>query len=318
MRLLGTVTLIASVIGFASVMTFLASARSSLGEKTVSGVQDVSSEHFCFPPQERQDFAGIFTPRRRLRLEISGWQSHRVVTRMAEILLREKLGYDVRVLNFTIEANTAPQCPLSPVHGGNRSTGECRFLRLRDDVVDMNLELWPQSIGSEAVQTEVQALTYVAASSLGSIGYLGRSGWFIPRSSLRDVAAGPLGDAPYRALMPLLASVQQTLANHTRLPTPDSTCAQRPNLDVGFGSYDCAGGEWTFPGAGCCSRAAAAAGTCAANLPPCALLHIESLAYDFGRNEGALAGSGLQLQIQYGPLQERMEIAQREALPLLF
>lgn len=334
--MLRAVSLIAAPLAGFLGFVFFVGTRPAQGTRLGDGVTDVSmgdasrgEEQFCFPPEEREDLSLFFAPKRQLRLEIAGWQSHKVVTRMAEILLREKIGYNVTVLNFggrwnepttTGDPRMCPADETSSVSGAPgfraRGTGECRVLRLRDNVVDINLELWPGSFLNDSVTTEVMSKAYVSASELGSIGYLGRSGWFIPRASLRDVATGPYGDAPWRALMPLLSSVQHTLANHTRLPVPPSTCDKM--IHATFGSYNCSAGEWTSETANCCSRAASAAGTCAVGLPPCAVLHIEAIGSDSNRNEAALAGSGLELQIQYGPLQERIEQSQREALPLLF
>ena len=60
-------------------------------------------QHFCFPPEVRQRPRGsrfALGMHADLRLEISNWPSHRLVTRMAEILLRERMGYGVRVLSL--------------------------------------------------------------------------------------------------------------------------------------------------------------------------------------------------------------------------
>ena len=90
---------------------------------------------FCFPEAERvstKPFLG-FSMKRQLKLEIRGWQSHRVVTRIAEILLREKLGYDVRVLDFS----NVPISLFSTAALSVDSGGEATMLRLASGSVDI-------------------------------------------------------------------------------------------------------------------------------------------------------------------------------------
>ena len=266
--------------------------------------EDVSETKFCFPESksEAESTQRWFTSSPKLKLEIAGWQSQKVVTRMAEILLREKLGYHVQVLDF----EAADRLII------NRTRAEMRYERFMSGDVDMNLEVWPDN-----VPRAVQQAVLTSASDLGPVGYPGRSGWYIPLKSIENDASGPYGDSPWRSLSPLLAEQQHLLANHTRLPPPPSICESKPTHNVGFGQYDCENAEWTFEGAGCCSAGAAVAGTCASGLPPCAVLHVVSPSYDPGINERALAGSGLKLQIQYGSVTPVLEVSETTALPAL-
>ena len=87
----------------------------------------------CFPESERAqnrssffDFQSLLYGRGRpppLKLEIRGWDSHVLMTRMTEILLREKLGFEVDVLRF--------------------SSGAYIYDRIRTNLVDVNMEAWP-------------------------------------------------------------------------------------------------------------------------------------------------------------------------------
>lgn len=61
------------------------------------------------------------------RIEMRGWQSHELVSRMTEILLREKLGFNATVAMFSSGAYIYDRIQAGPEHGG----------------VDLNMETWP-------------------------------------------------------------------------------------------------------------------------------------------------------------------------------
>ena len=67
-----------------------------------------SSETFCFPAAQRAPKRGslLFRGPKALRIEIRGWSSHKVMSRAAEILLREQLGMDVEVIKFGTNATS--------------------------------------------------------------------------------------------------------------------------------------------------------------------------------------------------------------------
>jgi hypothetical protein len=77
----------------------------------------------CFSQSvpRRDSFFGRATA--PIRLEMRGWDSHVLVSRMAEILLREKLGFDVEVQKF--------------------SSGAYIYTRIAQGIVDLNVEAWP-------------------------------------------------------------------------------------------------------------------------------------------------------------------------------
>ena len=268
----------------------------------------------CFPSSKFASGRWFSTPR-KIVLETANWQSHRIVTRVAEILLRERLGYEVEVRDY-IASGSATAAYTDDPDGCGTSYQTSAYCRLKDGAVHINVELWPGSLPPSLAQS-LQAKVLLMASGMGELGYEGRSGWFIPVSSLRDVATGPLGDAPWRAIMPLFNSdaVQSSLANHTRLPPPASTCAL--DHSIGFGSYDCERGTYTSPTSTCCSSSAAASGSCSESQQPCGVLMSLSPMYDYGQNEGALAGSALPMEIQYGDVEAFVERAEAEALPAM-
>lgn len=260
---------------------------------------------------------GLFSPPRKIVLETANWQSHRIMTRVAEIILREHLGYEVEVRDYAGHGS-GTIAYTNDADGCGASYQSSAYCRLKDRHVDINFELWPNSLPA-ALATSLTAKVLLTASQMGEVGYDARSGWFIPVSSLRDVATGPLGDAPWRSIMPLFSSdaVQSSIVNHTQLPSPASTCAAAEALDHGFGSYDCERGVYTSPTSACCSSSAAASGSCSESQEACGVLMSSSPAYDVGRNEAALAGSALPIEIQYGDVEALVERAEAEALPVL-
>ena len=83
-----------------STLAVLATATTALHSKQTffsPGVyKDASMTSFCFPKAERATtHKSIFTNVKPIVLEIADWQSHKIVTRMAEILIREWLGLQV-------------------------------------------------------------------------------------------------------------------------------------------------------------------------------------------------------------------------------
>ena len=80
----------------------------------------------CFSQRQprRESFFGRAIP--PIRLEIRGWDSHVLASRMVEILLREKLGFDVQVQQF--------------------ASGSYIYKRIAEGVVDLNVEAWPGAL----------------------------------------------------------------------------------------------------------------------------------------------------------------------------
>ena len=259
---------------------------------------DRSSTRSCFPSEEHAPRrASVVFGNRKIVLPLAPWQSHRITTRLAEILLREKLGYDVYVRGFEDDF---------------RAYANSAYERIRDGTVDMDFEMWPGSIpmGNESLQK--------AGTMLGDLGFTATSGWYIPIASLRKVATGPLGDALWHQITTLVGSGAETqLGDYTQFPTPASLCNAVRQHPVGFGSYDCGQSAWTLSSAECCNSVAAAAGSCAPGLASCAILSVSSPFVDVGRNEAALLGSGLRAQIQYGAQDELIRRAEVEGIPLI-
>lgn len=123
----------------------------------------------CFPSSEQFKYGGatIFhgaggPP--KIVLEIQNWMTHQLNTRVAEILLREKLGFDVEVRYF----DDATQ---NSYHA---------YERLQERKVDLNVELWPiyyQTLRDELMQSDKFALGYLT-------GFTAKMGFYIPKQNV--------------------------------------------------------------------------------------------------------------------------------------
>lgn len=205
----------------------------------------------CFPTQvaQRSSFLDVFpdegqAPYRmagaapdEFVLEIRTWDSHKIVTRMAQILLTEKLGYKVKVVKY--------------------GSGRYIYDRLRTSMVDANLECWPgnhdSAAGSDGTETKPPAVAAQqvggGAPMVGATGYSGQSGWFISEPALRPnlplyVMSSTddntwevqnLTTAAYRSLtLAGFGSWSEPLARGTDVPaaTGSYTCANSSLSDI--------------------------------------------------------------------------------------
>ena len=116
-----------------------------------------------------QDLVMKFSQRqtKTLVLELNGWTTQTIITEMVRIILAEHLDLDVKV----------------------KSNNDTRLAirRLQRGEVDFNLELWrntPEKVEEEA---EYFGTGLKQLKDLGLVGYNGRSGWYVHRSSATDV-----------------------------------------------------------------------------------------------------------------------------------
>ena len=111
---------------------------------------DSTSSAYCFPESERvvRNHDALSVEKAEapplVVLEMANWPSHRVATRMGEILLREKLALRVRVFDY------GQQDPPNTATAGGYQTGALR--RLASGEVHFNVELWPNAICDFPVQ----------------------------------------------------------------------------------------------------------------------------------------------------------------------
>jgi len=125
----------------------------------------------CFPPMDRPS-QGV-----TLRLLQRDWASHRLVTSVAAILLREKLMFDVEVIPPPANSDT-----------------QADFQRLATSEIDANMEVWPR--GKEAEYQRWVAHGAVVDAGMHKVA--SRTGMFVTRNDsafyarLRDPAAQEL------------------------------------------------------------------------------------------------------------------------------
>ena len=311
--------------------------------------KDVTSQRTCFPEPGRmrksildgQNAFGFGTPPNNLKIEIRTWDSHRIVTRMAEILLREKLGFELEVLRF--------------------KSGRYVYERLAEQVVHANFECWPgnhkplppEGTGAYWKADEVYGCDRGpngdrCAANVGEIGYSGQSGWFISATALEErgplllasVDTGgevieklPLGTEAYSSLMLAnFSSWSQRLATAQDLPQAPGRCASfadRGSDDLfadGVFMCDEASGlaQWFVDDGRCCPRAPAASAACSGSgtrPPDCIALvsnHPSGPDFDDLRNRKLIHGSRMPVQIVYAPYVSSIDTLEAAGQPLLF
>ena len=283
---------------------------------TVAAVVDRSSPRFCFPKDQRH----VRPVSSLIKLEIMSWGSHEHITRFTEILLREKLGYDVRVLHFEDDSST-----------------DLAYRRVANGDVSFNMELWPRSaLTSDPAIEFVGGLDYATDPDrtwsshkhgyfdLGMLGYVGRSGWFVPVRALRNLVPArssfwqwsKLGSLASIGAFDVLSAESGSggsgsggadpmlLMTSNQLPTTALTtgpCADGGTLSWYGGTLDCSRGAWA-PSAtthACCPRSMKSASGCFGR-PPCIALMADSPLTDMGQNEAKVLASSLPLEIVYG------------------
>lgn len=287
------------------------------GNTVEDKTEDRSFQSLCFP-QEVRDAAlarrssiifGQLSRRgsRQIRIEIRSWDSHEITTRIAEILLREQLGLDVRVVLFE---------PHDRFYGSGTATEV--YWRLSRGVsgfngADLNFELWPEEPGPKAARQEALQGNARYASLTN---YVGRNSWFIPVQSIdksttlwaklnesmhvvEDVAAGY---DEWRGFFPLyhFSTLHESMLTASLLPDATPTCdllsdeAYASARGENGGRYDCARGTWYPTDGRCCPRHDV---DCIGL--PCRVLLVNKPTYAPNRNELAVNSSGMPLQILY-------------------
>ena len=103
-----------------------------------------------------------------IKLELLTWSSQKLVTRVAEILMREKLGYlDVSVRDYS---------------GSGEDTSGYAYNRTASGEVSFNFELWPTFYEKE--REAALSADSLGARPLGYHTFSARSGWYVPIKSL--------------------------------------------------------------------------------------------------------------------------------------
>ena len=253
-----------------------------------TGPSDVTSTARCFDeePYKQTALWALTTP--ELTLELMNWDSSALSTRVAEILLREKLGYTVHVVKY-----------LSPGEEGTTHA----YRRVGSGEVDFNFELW---------QWEEQDYSDALASGaldLSDVGLKAQSGWFVPVDSLDGVDLPTMWSTNqteqretmldiYRSLTFIHRSGRLGGMTHSDELASHNLCGGQEDggtVEVYGGVYDCARGSWSVPGR-CCERGAS---ECAPGLPACVALLVEDPSYDRGQNERRVLDSQLPIEIVY-------------------
>lgn len=245
----------------------------------------------CLPQEQSNSLArSLFSailPGRRVALEIQDWPTHRLHTRILEILLRERLDYQVEVRYYALL---------------DQSSGAA-YQRVGDGFVDVNAEVHPALV--RPLRASLVEANRIRSS--GAIGYDAREGWFVNRDALTGSA--PLtrmyqnatgwrleSDAidPVDFIRRFSSAAVGRLKRAEDVAPPDFDLCLLPGNPSPGGTYDCANGTWTADHLRCSPK-----GTPRGSRPPCAALIAQRADFAPGQNERIIVSAGLDLQITY-------------------
>ena len=300
--------------------------RTCLREKRAVGLSNVLG------------LSALFDSQKSIRVHQSNWASARVVTALAEIILREELDFQVQVYQAA---------------AGDSLT----YKYIGDHLVDVNFERWPALDVKKAeknaarLQTCGPSFHRVPCLRLsGSLGYSGRSGWYLLNSTLPQTlvldgatVGSQDGQGDFVSYFGYNESVAHAIsrgnwANLDFLASPFAishflragelpvlnTCsvlqAHMANTSAATrGLYSCLTGSWTPHNAPCCPRSGVKTdgSACAPGESQCLALVVDEPTYDLDTNELILANSGLPFEIVYADVPAALAQAKGQGRPLL-
>ena len=125
-----------------------------------------------------------------VRIQFSPWASSTAVAYLADVVLREKIGYDVELILANKSYST-----LTYGHLADEQLPEAVF-------PDIDFELWPELPHKKVERTDtlsaqcgsVNRAACVSPTPL-PLGYAARSGWFLPKSTLPSALYGEFVDS---------------------------------------------------------------------------------------------------------------------------
>ena len=224
----------------------------------------------CFETSQRWPRLTWLQSQTIVRIVEGTWAEASVVPRLAGIIFREILDYDI---GFKTVSGTPNM-----------------YKALADDEADVALVLWPAnyektSKAAALAQTDPESETGLSMSIIGSSGYRARSGWYVPAVNPVKAKAAAWGSSNVL----YFPGVQAALVKAKELPVTNrcssSSVPDESLIAPATGVYDCADGSWYLSSATCCPRAVEAAGNCAAGQPSCLAVVVDTPGYDVGFNE---------------------------------
>ena len=206
-----------------------------------------------------------------IRLSSRKWISHKRMTYIVEILLREKLGYRVEVHDLAESMDEA-------------------YTVISEGKADFDVEMWPSSdpvAFERAIDVHKTPNNFV---DMGELGVKARSGWFL-RTVLVRRAADASGTQLFQWMS--LATLEQidafngSAANPTHLMTSDFI-VKFPPLGLLPSLH---------ASSMCCSQADIRNTTCTPGMGACTIVATANPKFDPGENEKRAAMSGLPIEV---------------------
>eukprot|EP00966_Prymnesium_polylepis_P153898 3553654-Prymnesium_polylepis.1 len=189
-----------------------------------------------------RDLLNLFTEKPTAALEKGPWVTNSIITRLVEILGREKLNYAVSVRDFVESSQTSAAA----------------YTRLSKGDVDINVELWP--LAAPKIRTD--SVQGGGITPLLKLGFTGQSGWYVPVAASRAsvprmqrVYTDPNGTLlsddlvdPIDFLRRLSPAAVKLLTPAAEMTTVDVCSAISADMaNAANGTYDCVHGTWTPP-----------------------------------------------------------------------
>lgn len=262
--------------------------------------------------------------RNTITLDAAWWTSQRSITFALEILLREKLGYDVMMYDYSdhttcdidqeayyrnvlgVDADEIPS---------GQSTTVTQYMNLYFGKSTFNLELWNangelgRSFVTKRITKESPAIVDLFSGMDDGLGSVARNGWFVDSTHLSDVTK-------FTSLSALEANGAFTVGHadefvySTDIPhewSGDAVVSEKwcpndgqtaPRLS---GTIDCEYDSWHATDVQCCTRRKNAEGTCG-TLQMCYAFVIGGpswIADGLEKNEYKVLSSGLPIEVVY-------------------
>ena len=204
--------------------------------------------------------------RNTINLEVVWWETQAMQTFALEILLREKLGYEVELHEYTAWLGCidsyATYAEDNGIENGPYPTAQLQYLNLMLGKKSFDVELWTQSgkAGRDYVTDKVTLANPAKVAFDGILGPSARNGWFINAAALKGKYFDTLSLIQANGGFDTTSPVH--LVRPSELPVLDAPASwkddhcsgedRKPNFQGGV--LDCVYWTWESPTANCCTR----------------------------------------------------------------
>jgi hypothetical protein len=272
--------------------------------------------------------------RNTINLEVVWWETQAMQTFALEILLREKLGYEVELHEYTAWLGCidsyATYAEDNGIENGPYPTAQLQYLNLMLGKKSFDVELWTQSgkAGRDYVTDKVTLANPAKVAFDGILGPSARNGWFINAAALKGKYFDTLSLIQANGGFDTTSPVH--LVRPSELPVLDAPASwkddhcsgedRKPNFQGGV--LDCVYWTWESPTANCCTRRMKAEDDCG-GLDECFALIVENPGWlpPTEKNEIRVIASAAPLEIVYaGPAKTKTVVKVAEDLdkPTIF